>query len=116
MIKKWLIGIVAILITVYVASLLPPTFRFTWSPIWKVIIFVPVLAITNAILGTILRLLSLPITCLTLGLIGFVINAIVFWIAGLATGAQMGFWSPLFGSICYTLISTPLSWVIKEKD
>ena len=70
-------------------------------------------ALANAVLGTVLRLLSLPLSCLTLGLFGFVVNALVFWEAGALTGATMNFWSALFGSVVVTLISSPLSAIVK---
>ena len=113
MLLRWLIGIVAVLITIQLARLLGLT--LAWIPAWKVIAFIPVLAVANAIIGNLLRFFSAPITCLTLGLFGFVINALVFWIAGTATGAHMTFLSALFGSICMTVIAAPLNHLIKEN-
>lgn len=114
---KWLIGVIAILLTVQITNrLLPDAFSLEWQTITGAVIFVPVLAAVNAILGSLLRMLSMPITCMTLGLFGFVINAVVFLIAGKLTGASMGFPGAFAGSILYTVISTPLSWTIKEKD
>ena len=114
---RWFIGVVAIVITVQITKLLHGAiFHLSWPSLWGEIVFVPVLAITNAILGTILRILSMPISCATLGLFAFVIGAIVFWVAGNITGASMGLLSPLVGSILYTLISIPLSMGIKEKS
>lgn len=112
---RWVMGVIAILVTVWLAQLLRPAVMLEWRPTWEVIVFVPILAIVNSVIGSILRLLSMPITCLTFGLFSFVINALVFWIAGTATGAQMNSWGALFGSIVYAAISTALSWTIKEK-
>ncbi|MCE5197674.1 MAG: phage holin family protein [Armatimonadota bacterium] len=114
-VRKWLVGIAAILITVYILHFLPPTFRISWSVWWGAVVFVPILAITNALIGTILRLASAPISCLTLGLFGFVINALVFWIAGVETGAKMGFLAAMVGSVLYTVVSTPLNSLLKER-
>ncbi|MEN6357471.1 MAG: phage holin family protein [Armatimonadota bacterium] len=116
MFKRWLIGIVAILVTVWVLKQLPPIFNISWKSLWGPVVFVPVLAITNAILGTILKIISAPVSCLTLGLFGFVINAVVFWLAGTVTGAHMGFVASLVGSILYTIISAPLNSALKEKE
>lgn len=112
-ILRWLVGVIAILITGILAHALG--LKLQWEPPWKVIIFVPVLAIVNAIIGPVLRLLSMPINCLTFGLFSFVVNALLFWIAGRATGAQMSLWGDLFGSIVYAALSTVLSWPLKEK-
>ncbi len=112
MLTRWLIGIVAVLIAVWLAKTL--RLQLQWPDIWRIVIFVPVLALVNGVLGTLLRFLSVPLTCLTLGLFGFVINAIVFWTAGALTGAQMNFLSALFGSVVVTVISSPLSAIVER--
>jgi len=112
-IYRWIVGIISVVITVYIVKALG--LKLTWPDIWGEVIFVPVLALVNIFIGSILRLFAAPITCITFGLFGFVINAIVFWIAGSATGAKMTFWSALVGSILYSVISMPLSRLIKEN-
>ena len=114
MLLKWTFGVVAVLITIRLAHMLGLTLE--WPSVASLIIFVPVLALVNVIIGSILRLLAMPITCLTLGLFSFIINAFVFWIAGAATGAHMSFWGALFGSLCTTLISGLLNGLIREKE
>ncbi len=118
---RWLIGIISMFITAAILNLLPPQYQLKWNSIWGIVVFVPVLALVNAVIGTVLRLLSMPITCMTLGLFSFVINAIIFWIAGSATGAHSGKGAPigfivsLIGSILYTLISAPISALVRES-
>ena len=70
-----------------------------------------VLWLINAVLRPLLILLTLPVTLLTLGLFIFVINALLFQLAGnLVDGFNVGgFWSALFGSVVYSLISWALS-------
>jgi len=70
-----------------------------------------VLGLINAVLRPLLILLTLPVTLLTLGLFIFVINALLFQLAGhLVDGFNVGgFWSALVGSIAYSLISWVLS-------
>jgi len=111
---RWVLGVIAVLITIRLAQMLGLTLH--WPNAASLIIFVPVLAMVNAIIGTILRLLAMPITCITLGLFSFVINALVFWIAGATTGAQMSFWGALFGSLCMTIVSGILNRIIREND
>ena len=115
MMLRWVAGLFAILITVWAAQMLPPIV-LEWRPPWHMIIFVPVMAIINAIIRPAAKLLALPINCLTFGLFSFIINAVLFWLAGRWTGAAMNVWGALFGSICYAALSTILSWSIKEKD
>jgi putative membrane protein len=118
---KWIVGIVAVAITVWLMSLLPKTLELRWDDNWRIAVFVPVFAIVNAVIGTIVRVFALPINCLTLGLFGFVINALMFWIAGSLTNAHTGSGTPigfvvsLIGSVLYTVISAPLSSLVKER-
>ena len=76
------------------------------------------LGLINALLRPLLVLLTLPVTLLTLGLFIFVINALLFQLAGLLIdGFQVGgFWSALFGSIGYSLISWLLSVLLLRKN
>jgi putative membrane protein len=118
---RWAVGVVAILATVQVMKALPPQYGLQWRSVWGMVVFVPVFALVNAVVGLILRLLSLPITCVTLGLFGFVINATVFYVAGSATGARamsgehIGFVTALLASVIYTVVSAPLAAAVKER-
>lgn len=109
---RWALSVVAVLIAVYLAKALGLVLY--WEPEWRVIIFVPVLAVVNAVLGTVLRIMSLPVTLLTFGLFGFVINALMFWLAGWLTGASMNFWSALFGSVVTTFVGGWLDRLVRR--
>lgn len=76
-----------------------------------------VLGLINALLRPLLVLLTLPVTLLTLGLFIFVINALLFQLAGaLVDGFQVGgFWSALLGSVGYSAISWALSAILLRK-
>ena len=69
------------------------------------------LGLVNAVVRPVLILLTLPATLLTLGLFLFVINGLMFWLAGsMIDGfAVESFWSAFFGSLLYSLISWALS-------
>jgi putative membrane protein len=67
-----------------------------------------VLGLINTFLGPLVRLMALPLTCLTLGLFGLVVNAFLFWLAGqgIVPGFKVeGFLAPLFGSIVMSVFS-----------
>lgn len=68
-----------------------------------------VLALVNTFIRPLLRLLTLPITLLTLGLFSFVVNAAMFGLAALLIRgfAVDGFWPALWGALLYGL----LSWI-----
>ena len=80
-------------------------------------IAVLVLTLVNAFIRPVLRLVTLPLNCLTLGLFGFVINALMFWLVGtLGLGLKVdGFWAALFGSVALSVISGILNTVIVER-
>lgn len=71
-----------------------------------------VLGVVNGVLGPILRLLSLPIRLLTLGLFSLVINAVLFALAAyLVPGFEVdGVGAVFVGAIAYGL----LSWLVQS--
>ncbi len=107
----WLINAVALLLLPY----LLPSIRI--EGIGTALIVVLVLGLVNTLLRPLLILLTLPVTLLTLGLFIFVINALLFmmvahWVDGFIVG---GFWSALFGSLLYSIVSWLLSALILGK-
>ena len=111
--QQWIAGVIAVLVAIWLAQNLGLTLE--WSEPWRVAVFVPVLALANTFVAPLLRLLCKPISCLTFGLFGFVINALVFWIAGAATEARMEFLSALLGSIVVSTVGSALSGLVKER-
>lgn len=61
--------------------------RWTWREWWGAPAAVVVMSIVNVTLRPLLRLLTLPISCLTFGLFSLAVNAIMFWLVGELTGA-----------------------------
>jgi putative membrane protein len=111
---RWVVGLFAILITIWAARQIAPV-KLAWDPTWHVIVFVPVMAVVNAVVRPVVKLLSMPINCMTLGLFSLIVSALLFWATASLTGALMNFWGALFGSVVYAATSTILSWSIKEK-
>ena len=69
-----------------------------------------VIGLVNATIGFILKILTLPLTLLTLGLFWLVINALMLQFAAmLVPGFYVAsFWSAFFGAIVLSLVSTIL--------
>ena len=61
----------------------PPIKYDDWGTL---LIFSAILALLNTFIRPILKLLALPITCLTLGLFGIFINVVMFFLAALIEG------------------------------
>ncbi|MGE5305624.1 MAG: phage holin family protein [Alphaproteobacteria bacterium] len=69
-----------------------------------------VIGLANATIGFILKILTLPLTVLTLGLFWLVINALMLQLAAaLVPGFFVsGFWSAFFGAIILSLVNMAL--------
>lgn len=78
-------------------------------------VFALVLALLNALVRPIISLLALPITCLTLGLFHFVINAIMFWLAAqFVPGVRVdGFVAALIGSLIVSVVGAVTNLVVR---
>lgn len=123
---------------VYVAVLLIPQINFpaadqllrlegNW---WHVLVVALILALINAYVKPILKVLSLPITLLSLGLFSFVLNALllllVAWIAGAVditftiggfppSFTADSFVGALLGSVVISLVSIVLSMLDRGR-
>jgi putative membrane protein len=86
--------------------------RGSW---WSLLFVALVFGLLNASIKPMLKLLSLPIIILTLGLFLFVINALMLlmtgWVSGLFNlGFYVdGFWDAFLGGLIVTVISLVLS-------
>jgi putative membrane protein len=69
-----------------------------------------VIGLVNATIGFVIKLLTLPLTLLTLGLFWLIINALMLQLAAyLVPGFFIaGFWSAFFGAIVLSLVSMML--------
>lgn len=90
MLRFLLARLVAVAVALVVASWIIPDLDITGGPasvLWVAILF----GVVTAVLGPILRLLTLPINVVTLGLFTFVVNGILLMIvAGLSDHLQVG--------------------------
>jgi putative membrane protein len=73
--------------------------------------------LVDAILGPILRLLSLPLTLITLGLFTLVVNAVLLLVAaGLSDALQVGgFFATVLAALVLSVVSTLLGWVLGPR-
>ncbi len=101
----------------YVAVLLVPNLEFTgdW---WKLLLVAFIFGLINTFLRPVLRILTLPITIMTLGLFLLVINAVLLLLTGeISRELDLGFTvrdflAALLGSIVISLVGFALSSVI----
>ena len=97
----WIIITIAILVAAY----LIPGIRV--DSLGGAIIGAAILGLLNTLIRPILFILTLPLTILTLGLFIFVINALIFWLAGsMIRGFSVrSFGSALLGSLVVTVVT-----------
>jgi putative membrane protein len=116
LILRWIASAVALYATVVLGTYL--NMHLYIEPGIKAIvpslIAVAVLAVVNALIRPIVSLLALPITCLTLGLFSFVINAVMFWLVGqVVPGFHVrGLLSAFFGSIVMSVLSGLINFLL----
>src|SRR5476649_2045846 len=81
---RWAASAAAFYITVMLGHMLH--LRIWLAPggkgVLAAVVAAAVLGTVNAVIRPILQFLAMPISCLTLGLFGFVINAFTFWLVG----------------------------------
>ena len=70
--------------------------------------------LVDALLGPVLRLLSLPLTVITLGLFTLVVNAALLFVAsGLSDALEVGgFLATVGAALLLSVVSTVLGWVL----
>jgi putative membrane protein len=73
-----------------------------------------VIGLINATLGLLLKILTFPLTLLTLGLFWFVINALMLELAAaFVRGFEVrGFVPALIGAVVLSLVSSVLQWLV----
>ena len=104
LIANWILSALALFI---VSRIIPGV---VVTDFWSAMVAVIVISLINALIRPILLLLTLPLNIVTLGLFTFVINAILFSVAGYFTpGFRVeGFGSALLGSLLLSIVSTIL--------
>ena len=77
-----------------------------------------VIGFINATIGLLLKILTFPLTLLTLGLFWFVINALMLEFASaLVPGFQVrGFFAAFVGAIVLSLVNMLLKWLAFPAD
>ena len=113
---RFLVNMLALWLTAYIARSLG--LRVEISSFWAAFFGTIALSVVNATLGSILRLITMPLNCMTLGLIGILINVLLFWLvgSGIIPGFEViGFWAALFGSVVMGLINGILQSLVEEK-
>ncbi|MDU5503810.1 MAG: phage holin family protein [Anaerococcus vaginalis] len=108
---EWIINVISL----YIIDILFTGISFTETK--SLLITALLLVFVNAIIKPILKLLSFPLTILTLGLFSFVVNALVLKIAfDLSSGAILdSFSTAIFASIILAIINPTIGKFFDKK-
>jgi putative membrane protein len=81
-----------------------------------VMIFAIIVGVLNAFLLPVVRMLTLPLSCLTLGLFTLALNALVFAAgATLSVGVTISLWGAILGAIVTSIASGAIYSLIDER-
>ncbi len=111
LIINWLLTTIALLIVAYFV----PGFHVTGfgAALWAAV----VIGLINATLGTILKVITFPLTILTLGIFWIVVNALMLKVASaFAPGFHIdGFKAAFVGAILLSILQMILRWLFLPK-
>ena len=89
--------------------------------ILTLLIVAAIFGVVNAIVKPVVKVLSFPLLILTLGLLTFVINAVMLLLTSWITGkldVQFhvdGFWNALFGALIISVVGMLINAVLPDK-
>ena len=112
MLLNWVLSAVA----VWIVSRVVPGI-YVSGPI-AALIAALVIGFINATIGVVLKILTFPLTLVTLGLFWFVINALMLKFASaLVPGFQVhGFMAAFLGAILLSLVNMMLKWLVQPSE
>lgn len=122
---RWVLLVLSIWLASVVTKALGLAFDVdtgTTEKILTLFVGAALLAFVNATLGTILKLLTIPLNCLTLGLFSLVVNALMLWlVASLDIGLHIeaegwnAFLSAFVASLLISILNSLLGTFLEDK-
>lgn len=108
---RWLLYALAVM---FVGWLVP---GIEVGSLQSALIICVIMALINIFIRPLVTFITLPINLLTLGLFGFIINALLFLLAGyFAPGVAIdGFWSALLGSLLLSFLGLAIDSITERR-
>jgi len=102
---------------IYLAAQVVPGIALRGKPLWPALLAGLVLALINAVVRPVLKIITLPLTLLTLGLFLFVLNAFCLWLtSAVVPGFDVhGFRAAFLGALLITLVSWALTVFLTDS-
>jgi putative membrane protein len=107
---RWLLSALGLMLVAY---LIP---GIGVAGFYTALIAALVLGLINAIIRPVIKILSLPINILTLGLFSLVINALLFWLVSTIVKGFVvtGFWPAFWGALIMSVVGWFANSVLKK--
>jgi putative membrane protein len=112
-------------LAVWLATLIIPGIEVTaetgWGTAGTIILIALIFGVVNAVIKPVVKVIGCGLYVLTLGLIGLVVNALLFWLTGwIARQFDIpfevnGFWAAFFGALLVGVVSWVLGLVVKDR-
>lgn len=121
---SFIVRVVVVAVSLWVATLFVPGITVGGSGATKagtLVVVALIFGLVNAVLKPLIKVVGCPFYILTLGLIGLVVNALLFMLVGaIADGIGMsfsvsGFWAAFFGAIVVSVVSFLLHVLIPDR-
>ena len=113
---RFLIKIAAVALAVWVTTMIVPGIQVSGG-LRNYLVIALILALINATLGTLLKILTLPLAFLSLGISLLVVNTAMLLITDRLSESMTitGFWSAFFGAILISIISSLITQITSKK-
>ncbi|WP_327110401.1 phage holin family protein [Nocardia sp. NBC_01730] len=104
-------------------DIISPSDQGTGAKVVVVLVVAAVFTVVNALVKPIVKLLSLPLVIVTVGLFLLVINALMLWLTAEITKAFSdyglrveGFWAAVLGGIIVSIVNWVLGILVPDGD
>ncbi len=121
----FVVRVLVVAVSLWVATVLVDGIELggssTSTRIGTLLVVALIFGVVNAVVKPVIKLLGCPLYVLTLGLIGLVVNALLFLLVGwLAEQFDLpfrvdGFWSGFWGAIIVAIVGFVLHLIIPDK-
>jgi putative membrane protein len=107
-VTNWLVSTVSLLVAAWII----PGIRLSGPG--AALLAALLIGFLNATIGLVLKILTIPLTIVTLGLFLLVVNALMFWLAAaIVPGFSVrGFWAAFFGALLMSIVGVILRHVV----
>lgn len=116
-----IINAIALGVAAWIVDGVDLTSESTANQVFTLLAVGAIFGLINAFIKPIVQLISLPFIVLTLGLLIFVINALLLWLTGAISSwlglafSVEGFWPALLASLIISLVSFAMNMVVPSN-